>query len=90
MKCVCLGEASLSQMALFCTFCVPLRENCWKYSELFLNFHKAFGFYGEKYAQVGNNCSDLCAPSDLGRTNSCIEFSPFSFHPGVVSGWNGS
>lgn len=28
-------------------------------------------------------CSDLCAPSDLGRTNSCIEFSAFSFHPGM-------
>lgn len=83
---VCLGEASPLQIVLFCSFCGPLKGSCWKCSELFLDLHRTFAFCGERCAQVGHTCIDLCAPAGLESTNPW-EFS--AFHPGAVSARNG-
>lgn len=81
MRCLCLGEASLSQIVLFCSLCGPLREHCRNCSELFLDFHRAFAFCGETYAQMGNACTYWSLQVFRFRKNKSQhwEFSAFSF-----------
>lgn len=79
----CFSRGSFTLTALFCSFCGPLKGSGWECSELFLELHRTFAFCGERCAQVGNTCTDLCAPADSEVQISALSFQPFLLEPSV-------